>query len=88
MKQPVKIRLLQLVKEKEGITSDVLFELIAREYEGESFVTPENLDEYLRAFSLRGLLETIQTNEPVSDGVACKACRVTDLGKRSLKALL
>ena len=88
MKPLVKIRLLQIIAENELITSDALFEIIAHEYQGESFITPENLDEYLRAFAARGLLETKQTNAFTFDGADQKTCRVTDMGKQSLKALL
>ncbi|WP_320173622.1 hypothetical protein [Maridesulfovibrio sp.] len=88
MKPLVKVRLLQIVAENELITSDALFEIIAQEYQGERFVTPENLDEYLRSFATRGLLETRQMNAFTFDGVEQKMCRVTDMGKRSLKALL
>jgi len=88
LKQPVKIRLLQIVNEKGRIASDDLFELLVQEYEGESFFTPELLNEYLYAFTLKGLLESRQTNITTADGIDQKICSVTDVGKRSLQALL
>lgn len=84
----MKIRLLQIVNEKGRIASDALFELLVQEYEGESFLTPECLDEYLYVFALRGVLEARQTNIVTADGMTQKICSVTAMGKRSLQALL